>query len=39
MLGHLVVGRYSSENETRGPREPGWMMRVFRSIFGKRHQS
>jgi hypothetical protein len=39
MLGHLVLGRYSADGETRGPivHEPGWMTRVIRSLFRKRH--
>ena len=37
MLGHLVLGRYRSESETRSEiREAGWMKRLIRSLFGKR---
>ena len=37
MLGHLVVGRYSSDTESKSPsRENGWMTRVIRSFFRKR---
>jgi hypothetical protein len=38
MLGHLVVGRYSSDTESKSPagRESGWMTRVIRSFFRKR---
>jgi len=38
MLGHLVLGRYNSDGESKtlAAREAGWMSRVFRSIFRKR---
>jgi hypothetical protein len=38
MLGHLVVGRYSSDPESKSSvgREGGWMARVIRSFFRKR---
>ena len=38
MLGHLVLGRYSSDKEFTSPasREDGWMTRVIRSFFRKR---
>jgi hypothetical protein len=38
MLGHLVVGRYSSDTEPKFPanRESGWMTRIIRSFFRKR---
>lgn len=38
MLGHLVLGRYSSDTEPKFPqnRESGWVSRVIRSIFRKR---
>jgi len=37
MLGHLVLGRYNSDAESKSPatRETGWMSRVFRSFFRK----
>jgi hypothetical protein len=37
MLGHLVLGRYSSDAESKSPnsRENGWMTRVIRSFFRK----
>lgn len=38
MLGHLVLGRYSSDSESKSAasREDGWMTRVIRSFFRKR---
>jgi len=38
MLGHLILGRYSADNEPKAParRETGWMTRVIRSLFRKR---
>jgi len=38
MLGHLVLGRYNPDTESKSAtgRDNGWMTRVIRSFFRKR---
>lgn len=40
MLGHLVLGRYDRDGETRvqaAPAHAGWMRRVLGALFRRHH--